>query len=92
MLQFSQIVKRENAHSESLWACAWGKFVPGAEVPNGNEENAPPPENLPDRLVLISYDQLLSVLIYILLPLFNYFKQNVLNALLLFIYSTTIFL
>ena len=57
--QFSLIQKRENAHSEGIWACAWGKFVPGNEnlTQNGTDENTAPvnAEDYPDRSVFASY-------------------------------------
>ncbi|XP_047739280.1 WD repeat-containing protein 61 isoform X1 [Hyalella azteca] len=55
---FSLVHKQENAHTEGIWACAWGKFIPGAHnnppsETNGTEdpEPTPPTENLPDSEV-----------------------------------------
>nr|XP_053650494.1 SKI8 subunit of superkiller complex protein-like [Cherax quadricarinatus] len=39
---FSLLTKRENAHSEGIWACAWGHFVPdekNKEAANVDKEN-----------------------------------------------------
>lgn len=61
--QFSLLHKRENSHSEGIWACAWGHYVPkdkskestseDKEQENGeenkeNEENEKDRDNLPD--------------------------------------------
>ena len=35
--QFSLIQKRENAHSEGIWACDWGHYIPKEnEAMNGD--------------------------------------------------------
>lgn len=46
LFQFSLLNKRENAHSEGIWACAWGHFVPedkskekSSEEKEENKEN-----------------------------------------------------
>ncbi|MCL4117326.1 UNVERIFIED_CONTAM: hypothetical protein GTU68_010040 [Idotea baltica] len=51
---FSLIHKKENAHSEGIWACAWGLYKPSSGVTNGDTENgdAAPEENnesLPEK-------------------------------------------
>lgn len=38
LFQFSLVKKRENAHTEGIWSCAWGKYIPGAQ-PEATEEN-----------------------------------------------------
>ena len=62
LFQFSLVQKRENAHSEGIWACAWGEYIPGAQPSpkqndTENQENErPPEENVPDEYELLKLD------------------------------------
>lgn len=72
LFQFSLIQKKENAHKEAIWSCAWGKYVPGnqPEEQNGSAEasEAPIVESVPDRLVFyIASYKLIKVINYLFL-------------------------
>lgn len=38
VFQFSLLNKREGAHSEGIWACAWGHYIPKETSPKDPEK------------------------------------------------------
>lgn len=45
VFQYSVLCKKDNAHDESIWTCAWGRYTPekkpkDPDAPGGDDEKS----------------------------------------------------